>query len=315
VIGSGVAGVGGTALHYRSRDFYDWLFVDSLVPLDKLGQGIDRGTIGWECPDFFEIDGQHVLIAAMWDEEPVSVAYFVGDYADQRFTPRHEGIVDPGVSFYAPQSFTDDSGRRIMFGWVKESRSAEAQRNAGWSGVMTLPRVLSVLEDGSLGSAPAPEVERLRGHHVRLSGDQVIDGEPLQLQDIPGNSLELLVSFRPGFSGTFRIDVLCSADGRECTTISLDAESGTLTLDTRQSSTSETVEGGMYSLRRRGGANGPDHLRIFVDHSLIELFLNDEQCITARAYPDIADATGVRLSAAHAVASIDAWQMGSNWVA
>lgn len=312
VIGSGVGGIGGTALLYRSRDFSRWEFVDSLVSLDRVSHGIGRGATGWECPDFFQMNGQHVLIAAMWDHRPLSVGYFVGDYADHRFTPKHEGVLDPGASFYAPQSFTDDAGRRVMFGWVKESRSAEAQREAGWSGVMTLPRILSVLADGSLGSAPAPEVQQLRGHHVRLSAHEIVDDELLRLEGIPGDSLELVVSLRPGVSDTVRIDVLCSKDGRESTGISLDAASGMLTLDTNRSSASADVEGGVYSLSYGRRTDGPVQLRMFVDHSIIELFLNDERCITARAYPASADATEVRIQGTHAVAAVDAWEMRPN---
>lgn len=311
VIGSGIEGIGGTALLYRSSDFLTWELVGSLVPLDRVGQGIGAGATGWECPDFFALDGHHVLIAAMWDGEPISVGYFVGDYAQHRFTPRHEGIVDPGVAFYAPQSFADDSGRRIMFGWVKESRSAGAQLEAGWSGVMTLPRVLSVLADGSLGSAPAPEVVTLRGRHFRLSGEEIVEGGFLRLEDIPGNSLELLVQIQPDVSETVRFDVLCSEDGRESTTVTFDAGSGILALDTRQSSQADDVETGMYSLRRETIGAGPVHLRIFIDHSIIELFLNDAQCITARAYPQSVDATRVRIGGSHAVASVDAWEIGA----
>src|SRR5689334_13219539 len=47
--------------------------------------------------------------------------------------------------FYAPQSFADAQGRRVIFGWAQEGRSAEAQLACGWSGVMSLPRILNSL--------------------------------------------------------------------------------------------------------------------------------------------------------------------------
>lgn len=304
--------IGGTAFLYRSDDFRNWAFVDSLVSPDRVSEGIGEAATGWECPDFFELDGQHVLIAAMWDVEPICVGFFVGSYVDHRFVPEHEGIVDPGACFYAPQSFTDDKGRRIMFGWVREARSANEQIAAGWSGVMTLPRVLSVLADGSLGSAPAPETGRLRARHVRIPGDQVSPGRLLPLLDIPGDACELNVRFSPAVAGTVGIDVLSSNDGRERTSITYDVETHTLALDTRSSRRSDATNGGLYRLEHPGIDCGPIELHIFVDHSIVEVFLNDEKCITGRAYPLSPDSLGVSITGSATssmIEYVDLWDM------
>jgi beta-fructofuranosidase len=65
------------------------------------------------------------------------VSYWTGEYGDQRFVPSRKGVVDVGAPFYAPQSFLDDDGRRLMFGWLREARSEAAQRSSGWSGAMS----------------------------------------------------------------------------------------------------------------------------------------------------------------------------------
>src|SRR5215211_1152884 len=86
---------------------------------------------------------------------------------DQRLLPDVEHKLDYGDRhFYAPQSFTNAQGRRIIFGWVQEGRSAEAQRASGWSGVMSLPRVLTVGPNGQVVMRPAPEVAALRAEHM-----------------------------------------------------------------------------------------------------------------------------------------------------
>ena len=41
----------------------------------------------------------------------------------------------------------DSTGRRVFFDWVRELQGSEWARASGWSGVMTLPRVLSVATD------------------------------------------------------------------------------------------------------------------------------------------------------------------------
>ena len=59
----------------------------------------------------------------------------------------------------------DAQGRRLIWGWVWEGRDEPAQLAAGWAGVMSLPRVLTLLPDGMVGFAPAPELEALRERH------------------------------------------------------------------------------------------------------------------------------------------------------
>ena len=53
-------------------------------------------------------------------------------------------------------------------------------------------------------------------------------------------------------------------------------------------------------------------LRVFVDRSIVEVFINGRQCLTARVYPDRDDSVGVSLRAVGNDAtlnSLDAWQM------
>jgi beta-fructofuranosidase len=58
------------------------------------------------------------------------------------------------------------------------------------------------------------------------------------------------------------------------------------------------------------------HLRVFVDRSIIEVFANERQCLTIRAYPTREDSTGISLIARGSEAklvSLSAWQMRSIW--
>jgi len=58
----------------------------------------------------------------------------------------------------------------------------------------------------------------------------------------------------------------------------------------------------------------PLELRIFVDKSVIEVFVNDRQCVNMRAYPTREDSTGVSILARGtdgAVSYLDFWEMKS----
>ena len=55
-------------------------------------------------------------------------------------------------------------------------------------------------------------------------------------------------------------------------------------------------------------------LRVFVDKTIVEVFVNGRQCVALRVYPGRSDSSGVSLRAQGRDAvlkSLDAWQMGS----
>ncbi len=58
----------------------------------------------------------------------------------------------------------------------------------------------------------------------------------------------------------------------------------------------------------------PVRLRIFVDRSVVEVFVNGRQCVAVRVYPGRPDSTGVSLISRgqeSKVLSLDCWQMRS----
>src|SRR5699024_5202211 len=89
-----------------------------------------------------------------------------------RFTPRTGGQVDLGPDLYAPQAVLDPRRDRVLlWGWAREGgqRTQEQTDAQGWSGCLTFPRELSLVDDQLLASAPA-ELERLRGERLELPG-------------------------------------------------------------------------------------------------------------------------------------------------
>lgn len=61
----------------------------------------------------------------------------------------------------------------------------------------------------------------------------------------------------------------------------------------------------------------PLRLRIFIDKSVVEVFVEDKQCVALRVYPERKDSVGVSIRAQGSDAvlrSFDAWQMESIWL-
>ncbi|WP_197274783.1 hypothetical protein [Halolactibacillus sp. JCM 19043] len=48
--------------------------------------------------------------------------------------------MDKGFDFYAPQTYLDHQGRRIMLGWLGNSKSKYPTDKNGWAHMLTIPR-------------------------------------------------------------------------------------------------------------------------------------------------------------------------------
>lgn len=341
-IGSGIRGVGGAALLYRSSDLVHWeyihpLYVGNTREFDPFWSGEM-----WECADFFPLGDQHVLFASIFAEDSIQfyyTVYYIGEYRDLQFTPHTQGFLDVGGHvdaprtffdqpgerpkigmngghFYAPQTFLDDQGRRIMVGWLQEGRSEAAQLAAGWSGVLSLPRVLSLDPHGGLRTEPVPELQTLRRHHHHREHLLLPAGSRHILDEIHGDCLEIKAEFWPEDAHAFGVTVRCSPDQIEQTVIVYDCKRQWLGIDCSRSSLRSDVHHDV-----RGGPavprnDGKVDLHIFVDRSVIEVFANGRSCITARVYPSRADSRGVAVFSrgGHAtLSSLDVWNIAPIW--
>lgn len=306
VLGSGFPGRGGAALLYRSPNLLDWEYLGPLCEgeANRLGHN-------WECPNFFALGGRHVL---MISPQPLGKAvYLVGEYSANRFTPCIEGDVDIGGSLYAPQVMMDAQGRHLLWGWLREGRSREAYEGAGWAGVMSLPRVLTLLPDGRLRARPVPELQALRRRHWRLAPRSFAG--PLPLEGLPGDGLELQMAIALGSAEGIEFAVRRSPDGEEETRFVYDRTAGTLLCDRSRASLSPHQDRTCY-----GGAHPlvGDRLewRLFLDASVIELYAEDAACLTTRVYPERPDSLGLVLTALGGEARLEvleAWEMAPIW--
>jgi beta-fructofuranosidase len=314
LVGSGIRDSGGAALLYRSEDLIAWEFLHPLYVGDRQRDEPTRTGTEWECPGFFALGGEHVLVVSVMDGALRYVVAFVGDYANQRFSPRTQGAVDEGGHFYAPQVFVDEKGRRIMFGWLREGRTEAAQRAAGWSGVMSLPRVLSVLPDGALGMVAAPELHALRRNHRRFEAIALVPPAGPAFDRVGGDALEIVAEFDPGNAAAFGVEVRRSPNGEEETVIAYDRSSARLVVDARRSSRDEEATGDVRSARHVLAPGEPLRLQVFLDRSVIEVFANGRTCLTDRVYPSRPDSLGVRFFGRGGEArlrSLDVWELAA----
>ncbi len=308
-IGSGFRDRGGAALLYRSPDLERWEYLGPLCVGDSGTTEPVWTGLGWECPDFFQLGDRHALVVSAWDGAPLYPVYMTGEYRGHIFYPEVVHRLDFGC-LYAPQSFRDERGRRVMFGWLREERSEDAQRRAGWSGAMSLPRVIESGPYGGLRAAPAPEVEALRRGSYSLREVPIPPSEPLVLPE--GDSFELEAEIEPGEAGEVGLALRRSPAGEEETLITYSRSSALLSVDTRRSSLDPEAGGALRRERLELGPGEPLSLRAFVDRSVVELFADARACCAFRAYPSRSDSLGVRLFARGApvlARRVSVWEM------
>jgi beta-fructofuranosidase len=150
--------------------------------------------------------------------------------------------------------------------------------------------------------------------------------QEIVIDQVQGNAMEMIATLEPGGSPMVEMNVLRSPNREEYTRIAFFKNRGfrdrtgrgqqsLITIDSSYASTAEDVV-------CRGPETAPVYLgrdeavtlRVFVDRSVVEVFVNDKQCVALRVYPERADSLGVSFRAQGRDArlrSLDVWQMDS----
>ncbi|MHC4707093.1 MAG: GH32 C-terminal domain-containing protein, partial [Planctomycetota bacterium] len=112
------------------------------------------------CADLFKIGNKYMLLCI---SHRLGCRYYLGQWKNEQFYPEyHEQMSWVDNDFFAPESMLDGKGRRIMWAWIFDGRKDNTRRASGWSGTFSLPRVLTLGEDGMLRMRPPEELDVLR---------------------------------------------------------------------------------------------------------------------------------------------------------
>ena len=300
VMGSGLGDERPALLAYRSADLLDWSYTGVLA----------TGNEGraWECPQLFPLGDGHVLLVSTWDDRherhTQHALALVGELGDGQFRVETTARFDHGAECYAPTTALDASGRRLAMAWAWEARSDEAAREQGCAGTMTLPRVLTLRGDRTVGIEPVSEVASLRGELEAPSSRSLGAGESLALET-RGDCVELLLHAALSPRATISLELCRSPEGEERTVLRFSRANGRLELDRSSSSLDPRAARGVHGGQLELGRDELLELRVFVDRSIVEVFANGRFALTERIYPTRDDSTGLALSVADGKATID----------
>lgn len=314
VIGAQRTDKTGCAVLYHSSDMLEWHFAGEFATRLK-----NFGYM-WECPDYFVLDGTGLLLFSPQGLEKegdrfqniYQSGYLTGPQAalGGRREWEHGEFqeLDRGFDFYAPQTTLAPDGRRLMTAWMGLPDIDYPTDNQGWAHCLCLPRELSMRE-GKLIQRPARELVNLRGRE--FTHRLVVSQGSTAVQGFAGASYELLVQIRE--AGAERFGIAFRTGGGEKTEICYSRASGKVTLDRSRSGQRVAEDYGTRRSCRVNLQHGVLTLRLYVDISSSEIFVNEgQEVFTARIFPD-RGSTGIQFFAEGGAAEFDAclWEIDS----
>ncbi|KAG6431486.1 hypothetical protein SASPL_109565 [Salvia splendens] len=325
----------GMTLVYETKDFARYeLLHDVLHAVPRTGM--------WECVDFYPVSTteergldtsvtgpkvKHIVKTSLDDDR--NDYYAIGTYDTKYGTWSPENPeLDAGIGlrydygiFYASKTFYDqDKERRVLWGWIKETDSEEADIKKGWASLQAIPR--TVVYDMKTGTNllqwPVKEVETLRmdkkvfdmeanagvivpldvgpTSQLDIVAEFEIDEEAMKRADGSGNEYECSRSggaASRGALGPFGLLVLANEGLTELSPIYFyiyKNEKGNFQTffcaDHSRSSEATDVSKAIYGSTVPVLEGEKLSMRIMIDHSIVESFAQGGRtCITSRVYP------------------------------
>lgn len=287
VVGFGVVKEGvekGALLLYASDDLKSWKFLHTLF---EGNPEKDNSGIFWEMPVFKKMGDKYLLLVNKVPHKgmPARAMYWVGDFVNEHFVPGNPIPKNLEVinRLLSPSVAEDHEGRICAIAIIPDEISGEAAYLQGWSHLYSIPRVWS-LSDGEIVQSPHPVLKSLREPESRVLDTTVISNQSVTVSS-GHQQYELLVRIAPNEANRFGFVLHKNPDNSEYTRIYYDKDSQEIVVDQRHSSTKKGIP-----LRVKKDAlvldkGEPVTFHVFVDGSVVEIFINNRHAFTTRIFP------------------------------
>ena len=317
---------------FESENLSDWTYLHAFVEDDRYTRIGDDGA----CPYFWPIGDKHVLL---FFSHSSGGQYLLGDYDEDR----QKFVVTFGEKFnfgppgpggvHAPSATPLGDGSVIVIFNMNPAKQAD-----GWNQIMSLPRQLTLAEGGNdILVKPAGDIESLRGDVTELNAFTLPANREIRIHEnssapddgLEGNAYELQVDIQPSDASMVELCVLQSPQKEEFTRVSVyrgrgypdrasyirKNQTSFVTIDNSYSSVDPGVRcRAPETLEVHIEPDEPIQLRVFVDHSIVEVFVNDRKAVALRVYPSRSDSVGISLRSQGSeteISQLKFWPLGS----
>ncbi len=324
IVGSAKNGIGTTTLHEYNPQTGKWSN-DGRTFFSGISTA--RNGIFWEMPTITKIGDKWLFtVTPLNTQSGVEVIYWTGDInADGNFVPSSAAVDNPdklelegfskdGYGLLSPTIFQRD-GKTLLMGIVPDKLPSDENYKLGWAHCYSLPREISLDSDGKLVQKPYEGLKSMRTDAKYARTDFDLIGSE-SLAPVSGRKYELCGEFVIG-SGDFGFNLF--KNGGKQVRMSYSPTDNAFTVDLTgidRISNDNGVFNGVYrsELPRRMQAGEVLKINAFVDHSIMDVFINDTWAFSMRLFPTDAEANGVEAFAdgtTH-VNSLEAWSLDEN---
>lgn len=304
IVGTSKNGMGACTLH----KFQNGSWTNDGAIFFQGGSATQHGTF-WEMPNVTPMgNGKYLFTCTpLGTSVGVRTLCWVGTIGtDGTFTPdaigmqylEMGGISRDGYGLLSPTIYQKD-GKTLLLGIVPDKLADTENYKMGWAHNYSLPRELSVDANGQLVQKPYSGLTSMRSDET-VSIDETLLGTKAL---VSGRQIELLGEFTPT-SGTCGFRFLDNAS------LTYDVPSKSLTLDVSNLQRVANDNGsynGVYT------TNVPETLRtlhVFLDGSILDIFVNDRWAYSVRVFPTDAAATATEVfSTGSTAVKVQAWTL------
>ncbi len=284
----------GAVLLYKSKDLYRWEFIHNLFVGDPLK---DDSGIFWEMPVFWKMNDKYILLINKVPQpnKPAVAFYWTGDFVNEKFIPDHALPKKLEVinRLLSPSVALDAKGRTTAVAIIPDENSAKAQYDQGWAHLYSIPRTWT-LKKGIICQQPHPAMKSLRGSKKVFVKKMISPGKPLLLTS-GKRQLEIEMEIALKDAKQFGFIIGKHPEQKELTKIFYDVERKQFSADQTKSSLNKNIpletRSGDYPLN----PNEKLTIRLFIDGSVVEVFINNEAAFTTRIFPLYKESNQVEL--------------------
>ena len=303
---------------FRSENLVNWEYLHPFVENDIFTKLGDDGA----CPYFWPIGEKHILLffshmsagqalIGIYDKEKDK---FI---AETHLKANHGVLYEGGI--HAPSATPDGKGGVVVIHNVNAGKKTGAMRST-----MTLPRRLS-LEGDELKIEPAGSYKSLRYNHRHVGETILRANEKLSWDSVSGNSVEMIARIDTDASDMIELNVLESetevtkiryyhkrGHNRAYRRKELTKINSILEIDSTRSSTAPDILTRPVESMEIDISDELPELHIFIDKSIIEVFVNNRDCACIRIYPENTKSTGISIMSKNrpvTLKSLDIWDM------
>lgn len=287
IIGFGIEKINashGALLLYKSADLKKWDFVHLLF---EGNPEVDHSGVFWEMPVFKKMGNKYVLLVNRVPHNgvPARCQYWIGDFKNEKFIP--DNLIPQNLEvinrLLSPSVVETPEGDVAAIAIIPDEIGGEATYEQGWAHLYSIPRRWQ-LKNGKLCQNPHPVMKHLREKYMLYPKRKLTSTKPYVVSR-DSHQVEVKMTFYPGDAKRFGFTLCKNPDNSEFSMIYYDVEKQELVLDQTHSSQRAHIPLEIRKDHYQMNKANPVEIHLFIDGSVVEGFINNEDTFTTRIFP------------------------------